>query len=461
MNISIFGTGYVGLVSGACLAEVGHNVVCTDVDPVKIEKLKSGVLPIWEPGLEALVERNVTEGRLHYTSDVAHVVQHGQVQFIAVGTPSDEDGSADLQYVRAVAETIALHMQDYKVIVNKSTVPVGTADKAQAWVAKVLAKRGEKISFDIVSNPEFLKEGAAIDDFLKPARIIVGTKSELAQTLMRELYGPFNRNHERTIFMDVRSAELTKYAANAMLATKISFMNEMANLAERLGADIEEVRQGIGSDPRIGYNFIYPGCGYGGSCFPKDLKALVHSAQQVGYDAQLMQSVDKINDIQKTTLFSKLSAHFGGESQLSAKTIAVWGLAFKPNTDDMREAPSRTLMEALWTSGAIVQAYDPVAMEEAERIYGGHAGLTLCGDKYAALQGADALVICTEWQQFRVPNFAEMATRMRSKVIVDGRNLYQPQNLQAEEWIYFSVGRAAPSNTTVHRMVKTSGILKE
>jgi UDPglucose 6-dehydrogenase len=444
------------LVSGACLAEVGHNVVCTDVDPVKIEKLKTGILPIWEPGLESLVERNVTEGRLHFTSDASHAVQHGQVQFIAVGTPSDEDGSADLQYVRAVVETVALHMKEYKVIVHKSTVPVGTADKAQAWVAKVLAKRGEKISFDIVSNPEFLKEGAAIDDFLKPDRIIVGTKSELAQTLMRELYGPFNRNHERTVFMDVRSAELTKYAANAMLATKISFMNEIANLAERLKADIEDVRKGIGSDPRIGYDFIYPGCGYGGSCFPKDVKALVHTGQQVGYDAQILQAVDKINDIQKTMLFSKLAAYFGGESQLSGKTIAVWGLAFKPNTDDMREAPSRTLMEALWVSGAIVQAYDPVAMEEAERIYGEHAGLVLCKDKYDALQGADALVICTEWQQFRVPDFSEMETRMRSKVIVDGRNLYQPQNLLAEEWIYFSIGRAVSTNAVGHRMVETS-----
>jgi UDPglucose 6-dehydrogenase len=456
MDISIFGTGYVGLVSGACLAEVGHNVVCTDVDPVKLEKLKKGVLPIWEPGLEALVERNVIEGRLHFTSDASYAVQHGYVQFIAVGTPSDEDGSADLQYVMAVADIIARNMQTSKVIVNKSTVPVGTADKVQTCVAKVLAERGQKVSFDIVSNPEFLKEGTAIDDFLKPDRIIVGTESELAQTVMRELYKPFNRKHERTIFVDVRSSELIKYAANAMLATKISFMNEMANIAERLGADIEEVRKGIGSDPRIGYNFIYPGCGYGGSCFPKDVKALFHTAQQVGYDAQLLQAVEKINDIQKTTLFSKLAAHFGGEAQLRGKTIAVWGLAFKPNTDDMREAPSRTLMEALWTSGAIVQAYDPVAMEEAERIYGGHAGLTLCGDKYAALKGADALVICTEWQQFSVPNFAEMATRMRSKVIVDGRNLYQPQKLQAEGWIYLSVGRAAPSNATAHRVKEPS-----
>ena len=453
MNISIFGTGYVGLVSGASLAEVGHHVVCMDVDPVKIEKLKAGFLPIWEPDLEALVERNLMEGRLHFTTDAAHAVQHGQVQFIAVGTPSDEDGSADLQYVLAVAESIARFMQDYKVIVTKSTVPVGTADKAQARVAQVLSARGVKIAFDVVSNPEFLKEGAAVNDFLKPDRIIVGTESERARELMRELYEPFNRSHERTIFMDVRSAELTKYAANAMLATKISFMNEMANLAERLGADIEEVRKGIGADPRIGYHFIYPGCGYGGSCFPKDVKALVHTSQQLGCSAQLLQAVEAINGSQKTTLFAKLAAHFGGEAKLNGKTIAVWGLAFKPNTDDMREAPSRTLMEALWQSGAIVQAYDPVAMEEAERIYGKHVSLTLCGDKYTTLQGADALVICTEWQQFRVPDFAEMSTRMRSKVIVDGRNLYQPHKLQKEGWTYFSVGRTAILSSTPYRNV--------
>jgi len=445
MNISIFGTGYVGLVSGACLAEVGHNVVCVDVDHNKIEKLKTGILPIWEPGLDALVERNMMEGRLNFTTDPAHAVQHGKVQFIAVGTPSDEDGSADLQYVLSVAESIARHMQDYKVIVNKSTVPVGTADKTQARVAQVLVARGVKIAFDVVSNPEFLKEGAAVNDFLKPDRIIVGTKSEHAQALMRELYEPFNRNHERTLFMDVRSAELTKYAANAMLATKISFMNEMANLAELLGADIEEVRKGIGSDPRIGYDFIYPGCGYGGSCFPKDVKALFHTARQVGYNAQLLNSVESINETQKTTLFSKLAAHFGGEAKLSGKTIAVWGLAFKPNTDDMREAPSRTLMEALWKSEAIVQAYDPVAIEEAKRIYGEQVGLNLCGDKYAALQDADALVICTEWQQFRVPDFTDMAARMRSKVIVDGRNLYKPHNLKEKGWTYFSVGRTPTS----------------
>ena len=443
MDISIFGTGYVGLVSGACLAKVGHNVICMDVDLVKIEKLNAGILPIWEPGLDALVESSVKEERLHFTTDVNNAVQHGQALIIAVGTPSDVDSSADLQYVLGVAEMIANHMQNHKVIVNKSTVPVGTADNISAKVTQVLTERGEEISFDIVSNPEFLKQGAAIDDFLKPDRIIVGTERERAKTIMLELYEPFNRNHERTMFMDVRSAELTKYAANAMLATKISFMNEMANLAERLGADIEDVRKGIGSDPRIGYSFIYPGCGYGGSCFPKDVKALVHTAQQVKYDALLLQAVDDVNDNQKTILFSKLSAHFGGDAQLSAKTIAVWGLAFKPNTDDMREAPSRTLLKALWEAGAVVQAYDPIAMEEAKRIYGEHTGLLLFGDKYEALQGADALVICTEWQQFRVPNFHEMATNMRSKVIVDGRNLYQPEKLRAEGWSYYSVGRAA------------------
>lgn len=442
MKLSIFGTGYVGLVSGACLAEVGHDVVCMDVDPGKIDKLKAGILPIWEPGLEALVERNVKEGRLHFTTDAAQAVQHGPVQFIAVGTPPDEDGSADMQYVLAVAESIARHMTDYRVIVNKSTVPVGTASRVQARVAEILSSRGADFAFDVVSNPEFLKEGAAVNDFLKPDRIIIGTESARAQALMRELYEPFNRNHDRTIYMDVRSAELTKYAANAMLATKISFMNEIANLAERLGADIEQVRKGIGSDPRIGYHFIYPGCGYGGSCFPKDVQALAHTAKQIGYDAQLLQAVEAVNNRQKTTLFAKLAQHFGGEALLKGKTIAVWGLAFKPNTDDMRAAPSRTLMEALWQAGAKVQAFDPVAMKEAERIYKSNASLTLCADKYAALQDADALVICTEWQQFRAPDFAELEARMRSKIIVDGRNLYQPHKLQSEGWDYLSVGRS-------------------
>jgi UDPglucose 6-dehydrogenase len=454
MKLSVFGTGYVGLVSGACLAEVGHHVVCMDVDPLKIDNLKKGMLPIWEPGLEALVERNVKEGRLQFTTDAFQAVQHGQVQFIAVGTPSDEDGSADLQYVLAVAKNIATHMTDYKVIVNKSTVPVGTADKVAATINAVLTSRVSVIvseapqsippvpNFDVISNPEFLKEGAAVNDFLKPDRIIIGTQSERAKAMMRELYEPFNRSNDRTIFMDARSAELTKYAANAMLATKISFMNEMANLAERLGADIEEVRKGIGADPRIGYHFIYPGCGYGGSCFPKDVKALAHTAQQIGYNAQLLQAVEAVNNHQKTTLFAKLANHFGGEAQLKGKTIAVWGLAFKPNTDDMRAAPSRVLIQALWQAGAKVQAFDPVAMKEAARIYEPNAGLTLCTDKYSALQNADALVVCTEWQQFRAPDFSEMAEHMRSKVIVDGRNLYQPRKLQADGWCYLSVGRS-------------------
>ena len=446
MKISIFGSGYVGLVSGACLAEVGHHVMCVDVDPVKITNLNAGILPIWEPGLAALVDRNVSEGRLQFTVDPAQAVHHGQIQFIAVGTPPDEDGSADLQYVLAVAKSIATHMTGYKVIVNKSTVPVGTADLVRSAINSVLECEKRQpiplsLTFDVVSNPEFLKEGAAVNDFLKPDRIIIGSESEQALALMRELYEPFNRNHDRTILMDVRSAELTKYAANAMLATKISFMNEIANMAEHLGADIEQVRKGIGADPRIGYQFIYPGCGYGGSCFPKDVQALAHAAQQSGYEAQLLQAVEAVNNRQKATLFEKLASHFGGAPQLNGKTIAVWGLAFKPNTDDMRAAPSRTLMEALWQVGANVQAFDPVAMKEAGRIYGHQASLRLCSDKYAALIGADALVICTEWQQFRAPDFVEMGSRMIGKVIVDGRNLYQPLKLRYEGWTYLSVGR--------------------
>lgn len=441
MKLSIFGTGYVGLVSGACLAEVGHHVVCMDVDPIKIANLNGGILPIWEPGLEALVERNVKEGRLHFTTNAMQAVDHGQVQFIAVGTPPDEDGSADMKYVLEVAESIASHMSEYRVIINKSTVPVGTAHQVQARVLSVLASREIDIEFDVVSNPEFLKEGAAVNDFLKPDRIVIGAESARALALLRELYEPFNRNHDRTIFMDVRSAELTKYAANAMLATKISFMNEIANLAERLGADVEQVRKGIGADPRIGYHFIYPGCGYGGSCFPKDVQALAHTAQQIGYDAQLLKAVEVINNRQKVTLFDKLAKHFKGEENLKGKIIAVWGLAFKPNTDDMRAAPSRTLMEALWQAGAKVQAFDPVAMKEAVRIYGQQDGLNLCSDKYAALQDADALVICTEWQQFRAPDFSEMEIRLSGKVIVDGRNLYQPHKLKTDGWAYFSVGR--------------------
>ena len=441
MNLSIFGTGYVGLVTGACLAEVGHKVVCIDIDHEKINNLNTGVLPIWEPGLEALVERNVAEGRLQFSTDIVHGVEHAEIIFIAVGTPPDEDGSADLQYVLAVSESIARNMTAYRVIINKSTVPVGTADKVKAKVSQVLAERGEEIPFDVVSNPEFLKEGAAVGDFLKPDRIVVGTDSAHVRERIRELYEPFNRNHERTMFMDVKSAELSKYAANAMLATKISFMNELANIAELLGADIEEVRKSIGADPRIGYHFIYPGCGYGGSCFPKDVQALERTASQIGYDAQLLKAVDTINHRQKNTLFLKLVAHFGGEENLKGKTIALWGLAFKPNTDDMREAPSRTLLEALWQAGASVQAFDPVAMNEAERLYGNRPDFTLAQNKYAALDGADALAICTEWQQFRAPDFDEMQNRLNTKTIVDGRNLYLPEKLRAEGWSYYSIGR--------------------
>ena len=441
MKITFFGTGYVGLVSGACLAEVGHDVVCMDVNDAKIMNLRQGILPIWEPGLKVLVERNVSEGRLNFTSDPVQAVQHGQIQFIAVGTPPDEDGSADMQYVLAVAESIASYMSDYLVIVNKSTVPVGTANQVHKLVANILEKRGLNFEFDVVSNPEFLKEGAAVNDFMKPDRIIIGTENQRALLLLLELYEPFNRSHDRTIVMDVRSAELTKYAANAMLATKISFINEIANIAERIGADIEQVRKGIGADPRIGYQFIYPGCGYGGSCFPKDVKALAHTAMKVGYDAHLLKAVEAVNNLQKIVLFDKLVQHFGGSERLKGKRITVWGLAFKPNTNDMRDAPSRSLLEALWREGAVVQAFDPVAMEEAARIYSQQSEFHLFSDKYDALQGAHALVICTEWQQFRAPDFFEMEVRMKGKVIVDGRNLYQPHKLKAETWTYYSVGR--------------------
>ncbi|MDP1788242.1 MULTISPECIES: UDP-glucose/GDP-mannose dehydrogenase family protein [Pseudomonadota] len=441
MKLSIFGTGYVGLVTGSCLAEVGHNVICVDIDQTKIDNLNKGVLPIWEQGLDAIVERNVGEGRLQFTTDVSIAVNHAEIQFIAVGTPPDEDGSADLQYVLAVAESIARNMQGYKVIINKSTVPVGTADKVQARVAQVLAEYGKQVPFDVVSNPEFLKEGAAVSDFLKPDRIIVGTQSIEARERMIEIYEPFNRNHERTIFMDVKSAELTKYAANAMLATKISFMNELANLAEILGADIEEVRKGIGADPRIGYHFIYPGCGYGGSCFPKDVQALERTATQFGYNAELLKAAEAVNNRQKTRLFEKLAKHFGGANKLSGKTIAMWGLSFKPNTDDMREAPSRTLMEALWQSGAKVQAFDPAAMNECQRIYGRRDDLTLMGTKEAALHNADALIIVTEWQQFRVPDIDLIKAELKNPVIFDGRNLFSPESMRRKGITYYSIGR--------------------
>ena len=439
MRLTIFGSGYVGLVQGACMAEMGNHVVCYDIDKEKIARLNKGEIPIYEPGLEAYVARNVEAGRLEFTADVQKAVSHGLFQFIAVGTPPDEDGSADLRHVLAVARAIGENLEEYRIVVDKSTVPVGTADKVKAEIDRVLAERGKKVEFDVVSNPEFLKEGAAINDFMKPDRIIVGTDNPRTTELLRSLYEPFNRNHDRLISMDIRSAELTKYAANAMLATKISFMNELANLAERFGADIEKVRVGIGSDPRIGYHFIYPGAGYGGSCFPKDVQALARSAAEAGYEASLLNAVEVVNDRQKRRLFEKLSAHYGGD--LQGKTIAVWGLSFKPNTDDMRAAPSRTLMEALWEAGASVRAYDPEAMDEAARIYPAQPGLTLCESAYAALDGSDALAIVTEWQEFRSPDFSKIKAKLADAVIVDGRNLYEPETVETMDLKYFAIGR--------------------
>ncbi len=439
MKVTVFGTGYVGLVTGACLADVGHDVLCVDIDQRKVDNLKLGIIPIYEPGLEPIVKQAVQNGLLNFTTNMDEAVAHGELQFIAVGTPSGEDGSADLQYVVAVAKTIGERLDSYRVVVNKSTVPVGTAEIVEKALSAELVKRDVKIDFDVVSNPEFLKEGAAVNDFMKPDRIVAGTKSTRAETLMRELYAPFNRNHDRMIFMDIRSAELTKYAANAMLATKISFINEIANLAERLGADIEKVRNGIGADPRIGYHFIYPGCGYGGSCFPKDVKALINIAKNTGYTASLMEAVDQVNTAQKDKLFEYINKHFNGD--LNGKTFALWGLSFKPNTDDMREAPSRTLMEALWASGAKVQAYDPVAMDETQHIYGLRDGLKLVGTKEAALENADALVICTEWKNFRAPNFDIIKKSLRKSVIFDGRNLYEPEKIASLGLQYYAVGR--------------------
>lgn len=441
MKVTVFGIGYVGLVQGAVLAEVGHDVVCVDVDAAKVERLKQGHIPIYEPGLEALVRENHAAGRLNFTTDAAQGVAHGAVQFIAVGTPPDEDGSADLKYVLAVAETIARNMDAHRIIIDKSTVPVGTADKVSSRVMDILRERGrEDLSFDVVSNPEFLKEGSAVTDCMRPDRIVIGTGSRESEEVMRELYAPFNRNHEKIIVMDVRSAELTKYAANCMLATKISFMNEMANLAEKLGADIEMVRQGIGSDPRIGYHFIYAGAGYGGSCFPKDVQALIRTADSIGFDAVLLKSVEARNELQKEVLFHKIVAHYAGA--LAGKTFALWGLSFKPNTDDMREAPSRVLMEALWAAGANVQAFDPEAMEETQRIYGARDQLTLCGTKESALKGADALIIVTEWQSFKAPDFDLIKDQLNAPVIFDGRNLFDPLRMSKKGITYFSIGRS-------------------
>ncbi|WP_434598256.1 UDP-glucose/GDP-mannose dehydrogenase family protein [Pseudomonas sp. R4-83] len=444
MNVSVFGIGYVGLVQGAALAEVGHSVLCVDVDVARVEALKEGTLPIYEPGLKSLVRDNYQSGRLRFGTDLADAVHHGDVLLIAVGTPPDEDGSADLQYVLSVAHTIALNMDRHQIIVDKSTVPVGTGDRVRAHIEQVLAEHDRSdLTFDVVSNPEFLKEGCAVEDCMRPDRIIIGTDSARAEEVMRELYEPFNRNREKILVMDVRSAELTKYAANCMLATKISFMNEMACLAESLGADIEKVRHGIGSDPRIGYQFIYPGPGYGGSCFPKDVKALIHAATSVDFDARVLKAVEARNQEQKTTLYSKIFNHFDGH--LSGKTFALWGLSFKPNTDDMREAPSRVLMEALWRAGANVQAFDPKAMEEAQRIYGSRDDLTLTGTKEAALKNADALIIVTEWQAFRAPDFDVLSARLKQPLIFDGRNLFDPQRLSKRGFTYVSVGRQTPA----------------
>jgi len=447
MRVTIFGSGYVGLVTGACLADAGNHVVCVDVDEKKIARLKAGDIPIHEPGLDALIKRNAEAGRIEFTTDAAHGVAHGLFQLIAVGTPPDEDGSADLRYVLAVARTIGTHMNDYRIVMTKSTVPVGTADKVRAALVETLKKRGTSVEFDVVSNPEFLKEGAAIADFMKPDRVIVGTDNPRTTELLRLLYEPFTRNHDRLIVMDIRSAELTKYAANAMLATKISFMNELANLAERVGADIEKVRVGIGSDPRIGYSFIYPGCGYGGSCFPKDVQALGRSAREMKYDARILKAVEDVNRDQKRTLYTKMHRHFDGK--LAGRTFAIWGLAFKPNTDDMREAPSRALIDDLLKQGANVRAYDPVAMEEAGRIYKGESGFELSRSAEAALPGADALAIVTEWSEFRSPDFDRIKRELKQPVIFDGRNLYDPGYLARNGITYYGVGRGRSVNAAI------------
>lgn len=441
MKISVIGTGYVGLVTGACLAEVGNDVLCMDLDVHKINILKQGGIPIYEPGLEDMVKRNIVAGRLRFTTDVAESAKHGIIQFVAVGTPPDEDGSADLRHVVAAARAIGQHMQEYKVIVDKSTVPVGTADKVRAAIQEELTKRDTKLEFSVVSNPEFLKEGAAVDDFMRPDRIVIGTdEEERTAHLMRSLYAPFQRNHERLIIMDIKSAELTKYAANAMLATRISFMNELALLAEKMGADIEHVRNGIGSDLRIGYDFLYAGCGYGGSCFPKDVQALQRTAKEYGCDLKILNAVEVANDRQKEVLLDKITARFGND--LTGRNFALWGLAFKPNTDDMRDAPSRVLIKGLWARGATVTAHDPVAMQEARRIFGDDTRLTLADSPMAALVGADALIIVTEWKVYRAPDFAAVKSSLKNPIIFDGRNLYEPTDMRAAGIDYFAIGRS-------------------
>jgi UDPglucose 6-dehydrogenase len=439
MKVTVVGTGYVGLVSGACLADMGNDVLCLDVDPAKIATLQAGAVPIHEPGLDAIVARNVAAGRLQFTTDIARAVGHGTVQFVAVGTPPDEDGSADLKYVLAAARNIGRLMKDYKLVVDKSTVPVGTADKVRAAIAEELAARGVAIDYSVVSNPEFLKEGAAVEDFMRPDRIIVGADDERAVYLMKALYAPFQRSRDKLIVMDVRSAELTKYAANAMLATRISFMNELALLAERVGADIEQVRQGIGSDPRIGLGFLYSGCGYGGSCFPKDVKALIHGANEAGCELQVLDAVQSANEHQKMALVEKIVRRFGDE--LAGRKFALWGLAFKPDTDDMREAPSRVIVGELLRRGAAVCAYDPVAMPEAKRSFGDRPRLSYAERAMDALVDADALVIATEWKEFRSPDFDALKRALREPVIFDGRNMFSPELPESAGIEYHAIGR--------------------
>jgi len=442
MRVSVFGTGYVGLVTGTCLAEVGHQVLCVDIDQAKVDGLKRGVIPIYEPGLEPMVLSNHVSGRLDFSTDAAEAVAHGEIIFIAVGTPPDEDGSADLRHVLAVAGSIGEHLAAREVpaiVVNKSTVPVGTADRVKATISAKLAERGVSAPFTVVSNPEFLKEGAAVEDCMRPDRIVIGSDNSDAVARMRRLYAPFCRNHDRFVEMDVRSAELTKYAANAMLATKISFMNEIANIAERVGADIEKVRVGIGSDPRIGYSFIYPGAGYGGSCFPKDVQALERTARAYDYQARILEAVEAVNHDQKSVLFQRIRQFFGG--RLEGRTLALWGLAFKPNTDDMREAPSRALLGALWDAGVNVRAYDPEAMPEAERVFGRRDDLALCESAMEALQGADGLVVMTEWKAFRSPDLPRMRELLSSPVIFDGRNIYDPEEVESAGIAYYGIGR--------------------
>lgn len=439
MKITIIGTGYVGLVTGTCFADMGNSVVCVDNNNQKIDMLNNGEIPIWEPGLEEMVKRNIEEGRLSFTTDIKQAIRESLTCFIAVGTPPDEDGSADLQYVLAVARDIATHMNGYKIIVDKSTVPIGTADKVKNEIMKVLKKQGVSHKFDVVSNPEFLKEGAAIDDFMRPDRVVIGTDNPKVKEYMHELYAPFCRTHEKLIIMSVKSAEMTKYAANAMLATKISFMNEIAKLCELMGADINEVRHGIGSDSRIGYKFIYPGVGYGGSCFPKDVKALIKMAQNVNSEAQILQSVEDVNAYQKELLIQKVKNHFGED--LKGKTFAIWGLSFKPQTDDMREAPSIVIINGLINAGAEIQAYDPVAMGESKRIFGENEKIKYYSGNYDAIENADALLLITEWHQFRRPDFLKIKKLLKQPVIFDGRNQYNPKELGELGFSYYSIGR--------------------